>query len=1160
MSVPSYEEVMRLLNPQFLPTEQQREVIESTSPTILVVAGAGSGKTATMANRIAYQVAIGAVAPSEVLGLTFTRKAAGELAQRVDRALARLRRAGMDEAADLREELARPTISTYNSFASEIAASYGMLIGADPAARLITEAERWQIMRQIVSEWPYEGEEDALNLASPATLVNTSLDMAAALIDNHRTSDDARVFFDREIMALEELTATKKKFSKMPAESRHWSELAGKAGNSLRLRRRLLDVVDAYLDRKRALGVVEFADQVSVAAHALRVHPELGRELASRYRLVLLDEYQDTSVNQAEFLLQALAPAVSPVSQERWEGEVLADGKAAAVDGGKETPFRSVCAVGDPYQAIYGWRGASANALADFEREFGLRLGGVQSLSLTVSFRNDEAILAAANAVARGIQTEALPVRPLHPRPNSGLGRVVEVRPLLREDSYRAMAWRIRDVMNEVAADPERRELGAEIAVLCRKHSYVEYMTAALSELNIPYEIVGGESLIQRPEILTIRAALAVLATPGHNDQLLRLLTLYGIGGSDLRALRAWSGEIAAKEIAKMGTSGTPSLSIRDEQSLVEAATFLPQADWVPTHGPALSGEGRERLSVLAGALTRMRASIHAPLSDLIAQTSRLLGIDLAAASRAEGAQRVRTSLDSFIALGDTYEREHPGSSLISFLEWLDASDAREHGGEEEAGVDDVRVDEEIEVRAGIVQILTIHAAKGLEWRDLVVIPEVVDGQFSDVTGRVRAWPQNNGVFPFPLRADSRHLPQFEISLCEDNIDAGVSYFRFKTELLPEYESQEARRLAYVAFTRPRAELLLAGYGLRSGDHAAKAKPSEDNEDELPLVARSTYLRDMREYAEVVPVSEVAGKDWPAELVEEVAETMTKEDLVARLGRQTVQPEGLPDVPHYADMPELLRWPDDVPRTLGPLTPVAGDASPHEWRWQAELLLTERRGREQEAMGRAERPYFTATDVVHLSENAEAFLLNQRRPVPQKPSRAARLGTTVHARIAHHFSQPSTLDIDSLFEVAEVDVDMESRRESEEQMLDAFLSSQWANYQPLAIEQSMEIVVAGRIVRCTIDAVLDTSRVPGMRPVTIVDWKSGRRPQPHQLASRELQLALYRLAWSRSRRVRLEDIGACFVYLREPESRRVLEAGNLTEDEISAKITESLMN
>lgn len=149
-----------------------------------------------------YNIAIKAVQPGEVLGLTFTRKAAGELAERVDRALATLRRAGIGAEMDPRDDLDRPVIATYNSFASEIASSYGMLIGADPAARLITDAERWQIMRDIVEAWPHTGDDDPFYGSSLHSITNIALSMAAALIDNQCTTDEARAFFDLELEAL----------------------------------------------------------------------------------------------------------------------------------------------------------------------------------------------------------------------------------------------------------------------------------------------------------------------------------------------------------------------------------------------------------------------------------------------------------------------------------------------------------------------------------------------------------------------------------------------------------------------------------------------------------------------------------------------------------------------------------------------------------------------------------------------------------------------------------------------------------------------------------------------------------------------------------------------------------------------------------------------
>lgn len=1175
----TYESIMRCLNPGFLPTPQQREVIESQSPAILVVAGAGSGKTATMTNRIAYEIATGAVRPGEVLGLTFTRKAAGELATRVDQAIITLRRGGFlgsqeQDVRTLREQMERPTIATYNSFAAEIAASYGMLIGADPGARLITDAERWQLMEEIVAGWPDRAEDEILRASAQSTIISDSLSLAAALIDNQRTTDEAREFFDIEADSIDFFARDTSQFrgAELKAIQPGWKHLKD-APDRLRRRRAMLDMVDAYLSRKRSLGVVEFADQVATAVAVLEAYPTLGEELAQRHRLVLLDEYQDTSVSQANFLSRALAPASSGASEH--------------------TPWRSVCAVGDPYQAIYGWRGASASALADFAREFGRRMGGVEQLSLATSFRNDRAILDAANAVAGKIEARSLPVKGLSPRPDAGPGSVTEIRTLLREDSYRGIAWRIRDVMRS-----KSQGSGAEIAVLCRKRKYIEPMVEALTEVDVPYEIVGGESLLQRPEILTIRAALATVATPGRNDQLMRLLTFVGVGAQDVRALAEWAQVYAARQIHELtlpspvpgastvpdtstapedsapsqvntaldetdaethGTGKRPPLKPRDEGTLIEALTYLPHEEWAGRHGASFTPQGRAQLGDLSDMLHKIRGAIHNDLSDLIAYVAQIFGLDLASATRTSGSQRVRTSIDSFITLGGVYQREHPGTSMADFLEWLEASDEKEHSGEDEAGIESARLDEDIDVRPGVVQIMTIHSAKGLEWNDLVAIPEVVDGEFSDIASGATSWLTRTGEFPFPLRADYEHLPHFRPSQCEDKFDAAKEAMEFKETALPEYESQEARRLAYVAFTRPRAELVLAGYGLKSPE---KAKPlrtgaSKNVVSEEPLTialkARSTYLTDIRTCAHVTPISELATAQWPPELTEEIGETAQVDWLIARLGEDAVNPPALSKIPHYEDLPELPRWPGSVPRSLGPLVPLATDAGPEEWSWQAHVLLGERQGSSEDPFV---RPYYTATDMVHLAEDSESFLANQRRPIPSKPSRAARLGTNMHAQIAHHYTEPATLDIDSLMDIPSSDVDMNAGQEG--LLYQAFVDSPWASCQPMAIEQSLEIVVAGHIIRCTIDAVLDTSEMEGKPPITIVDWKSGRRPAARDLPSRELQLALYRLAWSRAHKVPLSQIGACFVYLNETESRRELEAGKLTEEEITERIAAAL--
>lgn len=1158
MTSPSYEQVMRTLNPAFLPTDEQASVITSESSAILVVAGAGSGKTATMTNRIAYQVAIGQVRPAQVLGLTFTRKAAGELAERTELALAKLRRSGLipdpageetsAEMAVLRSELDRPTISTYNSFAADVAASYGMLVGADPAARLMTDAERWQVMNRAVTQW--QGEDDAsLQDMAQSSIVNAALNLAAALIDNRVSVDEAREFFAAHTDSIDRMNLDTTQFRGMKEASSAWRELRD-AAVTIGARREVLPLVEAYFALKEELGLVEFADQISVASHVIERYPEIGREIAGRYSLVLLDEYQDTSVNQATFLKNALGYDIS----DTW---------------------RSVCAVGDPHQAIYGWRGASANALADFATQFGRSLGPVQHLELTTSFRNDRAILAAGNAVARTLHTSGVSVSPLTPRTDAGAGQVIAVRTMMRQDSYRAIARRIRDVFAEVHANPERTGASSqpEVAILCRKRKYQELAVSALDELGIPYEIVGGDSLIERPEILTIRAALNVIANPARNDQLMRLLTYAGANADTLRVLHGWSRELMNHQIAGIARSPheesndavTPShLSVRDEQSLVEALASLPQVGWHTREGVEVTPQIIELLTALATVVTQLREAIHMPIPDLIAMASSLLGIDVATATRGTGSQRVRTSLDSFIALGGAYAADHPGAPLTDFVTWLDAVAEKEHGGEEEAGED--YLDETVEVHPGTVQIMTIHSAKGLEWRDLVVIPEMVEGEFSASTGRISAWPQNSGIFPFPLRADYAYLPQFDVRSCADKFDAGEKYYRFKREELLDHENQERGRLAYVAFTRPVKELLLAGYAIRDEDHAKKllqshsdavAKQKAGENDLLALIQPSTYMDAVTQAAErgevsVVGIADIASADWPQELVMPAPSSLRADELRLLLPADA-HITGLEPIPDDAQMADLPRWPQDIHRIQA--SQENGARLREGIQQDVDLLIAE--WKERSATVSIERPYFTATDLVHLSENSEEFLAAARRPIPRRPSPAARSGTQLHALIAHHFERPATLDIDALLDVNEMPLDVEFLTSAEEvRLMGAFNESRWAHMPPIAVEQSVEIVVAGRIFRCTIDAVLDTSGDAELHDVTIVDWKTGRRPAPEQIESRELQLALYRLAWSRAQNIPLSSIDACFVYLKEPPSSRDLFAGRLSEEEIERRIEE----
>ncbi len=1137
----TYEAIMRTLDPAYLPTKEQKEVILATEPTLLVVAGAGSGKTATMTKRIAYHLAMGNVRADEILGLTFTRKAAGELAERVESALALLRSrallAGTGKGitpARLHESLARPMISTYNSFASGIAASYGMLIGADSNARLITDGERVQVMASVVDSLSASDPDAAiLSEKSRKSLISASLTLAAGLIDNRVHPEEAQHFFDQQITALAELATRSKVAKKTSEEGKAWATLMGAGISSLELRRSLLRLVEGYQVRKAELGVIEYADQVALASRVCTEYPEIGRDIASRYRLILLDEYQDTSINQARLLLDALAPS-DPLPG-----------------------MRSVCAVGDPQQAIYGWRGASASALADFAQAFGERMGKTRLLNLSISFRNDAAILSAANSLVSAGETkneEDLKVRgkdrfsyvapvALRPRPHAGVGRVLEVRTWLREDSYRAIAWRIRDVMR--AAEAEGRE--AEIAVLCRKRRYFDPMIRALNDLGIPYEVVGGESLVQRPEILTIRALLGLLTNPQRNDLLLRLLTHFGANYTEITELKNAASSYAKRERAELAVE---SVGEEEDRLIVNLVEGLPRFTSNTEEAVVDILAGRSA-RLVAEILHKMSGVLHSPLPLVVARASQLLGLELSAASRGKGARRVQTSLDSFISLAATYAHSHPTASLKDFNEWLDAVADHEHDGEEEAGSD---LFEDVDIHAGVVQIMTVHAAKGLEWRDLVAVPEMVAGQFSAITSGVKAWPQNASLFPYPLRADYVHLPHFTCAHHSDATQAGAEYSRFKTEDLPNYETREARRLAYVAWTRPRSELLLAGYAFVR----PTLKHDKKKSSHVEILPRSSFLSEIRttssrdaSMCNVEEIATVAGEDWPSELLVQAPEEASPEEIEAALG-YLENPTILPPIPHYEKSTQP-HWPGDVPR-LEKGMESSFALSLDELEWNLNTLLVEAEAGSDDLI---ERPYYTATDMVHLSEDPEVFARNQMRPIPSPPSRAARLGTSIHARIAQSFSHASTLDIDKPEEMEEIDTLAPANFEEEEALMRAFEASPWAKFPAIAIESPLEIVVGGRILRCTIDAVLDTSADPTRAPLTIVDWKSGCHPSPAQLPSRELQLAIYRLAWARAAGVQLDQIDAAFVYLRENEERRDLYAGKLSEEEIVTRIAEN---
>ncbi len=1185
---PSYQEFVQIF--EHAPTSEQERVIRSTSPSILVIAGAGSGKTATMAQRIVWQVADGYVRPEEVLGLTFTRKAAGELAERVNSQLwlagekGLIRRenaagspdstqalgsvgievadsvAEADELADrVHAATERPTISTYNSFAAEIAGSYAMLIGEDPRARLISDAERWQIMHDIVAKWPSDTE--GLGDAAASTVTASALALASSIIDNALDVDTVRQFLLSEADIIERTRQARIRSKTGTEEYKRGDALAKGAPASLRERAVYLNAVEKYFEFKKENSLIEFADQVAWATRILERVPEVGEELRQRYKLILLDEYQDTSINQAAFLHAAFGSATS------------------------------VCAVGDPNQAIYSWRGASANALSDFARAFNVR----EILTLSTAFRNSIGILDAANELTQGkLVYPGLDIKRLNPRPGADAGEVVRIHRHLRGDGYGVLARRLKEEFAKAKEDFIEGQASGRIdaaekfefptaAILCRKTRYINDLLPYLEAEGLPFEVIGGESIIVKPEIRTLRALLGVVVRPGRNDHLARLFNHFAIGTADIRAFSRF-----AKQMAGVAAEDLPGAELSDDRPEVfyaEALTLLDgttppngstAADGAtaldgttvshPITAPAgLSRAGYERLTHIAALLSGIRVIRHLPIPDIITRAVQLLDLNAYAAARNVGGARVRSAIDSFIRMGGQYAADNHGATLSAFLDWTDEVEKRERGGEAESSEDaELLPEEDVEPEAGVVQILTVHAAKGLEW-DIVAIPEMVFQQFDAIQARIDKWPTSKRMLPYPLRTDRDHLPRFSAATFESDhtyiedprdlkVALGEAFCAFDDALIA-HTGNEERRLAYVAVTRPRRLLLLLTYDLRDEKSAKKIFDDENKGWKGgPHSDENVFITDM--------TARLTTDEHVRFTSREDFESWAEESGISTLPSGTLQLE--------FDDDEVRYWPSGVDRSLDRRPPVSTkeiappainssvvDELVERWELQLELLENEAKKVEQERG--LVRDYLTASDVVAMAANPTQFFIDQRRPIPTKSSHAARRGTFVHAAIAHHFDAPAMLDIDSVADPDEmpfgVDLLLTDKRSSE--LFARFESSRFAQCPPLAIERSLEIQLAGYPIRCVIDAVLDTSGISGARAHTIVDWKTGRRPD--EVESRELQLGLYRLAWSRAHGVPLAEVDACFYFLGEEDgARRELRAGDLTEKEIEELIRRNL--
>ncbi|MCK2237322.1 MULTISPECIES: ATP-dependent DNA helicase [unclassified Crossiella] len=1140
------------------PTPEQAEVIAAPAEPALVIAGAGAGKTETMAARVVWLVANGLVTPERVLGLTFTRKAARQLGDRVRARLRRLAGSGLldrlDPSGDRRAAVTagEPTVLTYHAYAGRLVGEHGLRLPVEPGARLLTETAAWQLAHRVVAGWTEDIDTDKV----PATVTQYLLSLAGELGEHLVSPDQLRAHALEFCRLIEDAPRAPRQREGLPVALQ---EIVA----AQRLRVALLPLVEAYAKRKRREAAMDFADQMSLAASLAETDPDVVAIERERYGAVLLDEYQDTGHAQ-RVLLRGLF-------------------------GGSHRPVLPVTSVGDPVQAIYGWRGASAANLPRFATDFPTRdqrgkWVPATTYGLLTSFRNPPEVLTLANQVSAQLRSG---VAELRAKDNAGVG---DVRIALLPDLHAELAWLADTVAARWESTVDATGAPPTAAVLVRRRADMAGIAAALRERGLPVEVVGLGGLLNEPEVRDLVSALRMLTDPLAGTAAMRLLTgaRWRLGVADLAALWRRARLLATPEGKRGGPDPLDALADALPGEHAEQAGLVDALD-DPGPPEEYSPEGFRRIRRLGGELAALRRRGDQPLGELVADVERTLLLDIESLSRLSGVGRAH--LDAFADVVAEFARSSANPTLNGLLDYLATAERAEDGLEPG----------EVEVSPDRVQILTAHAAKGLEWH-VVAVPHLVKDVFP---GRRKSasWLRVPHQLPAVLRGDAQDLPGLNLHSCENRKEIEEA-LAVHSEEFEERRLAEERRLLYVALTRSEETLLVSGHWwgetgekprgpseflteihevITAGDrvgivHHWAPHPEEDEVNPLaaqgnsltwpvdPLARRRSAVTDgadlVREALSTVdqyqsPVEpEPADEDAPepGNYLARDEEYLPPEDDYLPPEEDFVPPEDdeYPPEDPYFDEPEpepsaeaeAVAEPAPAPDAADAPEPApANEFDPEGWARDVDVLLAERAA----AANRREQvllpEQLSVSQLVELAKDPDALARRLRRPLPFPPNPLARRGTAFHAWLEHRYQASRLLDFDELPGAADADLPTE---ENVDALQRAFLASTWAERTPHDVEVPFETEVDGITVRGRMDAVF-TDPDGGW---TVVDWKTGAVPDEAHLPALAVQLAAYRLAWAALAGADLATVRAAFHYVRTDTTLRpadLLDAEGLRE-------------
>ncbi|WP_199550639.1 DNA helicase PcrA [Streptomyces sp. N35] len=648
--------------------ENQRAAVTHSDTPLLIVAGAGSGKTRVLTHRIAYLLAERNVHPGQILAITFTNKAAGEMKERV-------------------EELVGPRanamwVMTFHSACVRILRRESKKLGFTSSFSIYDAADSKRLM----------------------ALVCRDLDL------------DPKRFPPKAFSA---------KISNLKNELIDEEDFAGQAADGFE--KTLAQAYAMYQSRLREANALDFDDLIMTTVNLLRAFPDVAEHYRRRFRHVMVDEYQDT--NHAQYALVRELVGTGPRDEDVPPGE-------------HELPPAELCVVGDADQSIYAFRGATIRNILDFEDDY----PNATTILLEQNYRSTQTILSAANAVIERNESR----RPKNLWTNAGNG--AQITGYVADTEHDEAQFVAEEI--DRLTDAGHAKAG-DVAVFYRTNAQSRVFEEIFIRVGLPYKVVGGVRFYERKEVRDVLAYLRVLSNPEDTVPLRRILN------------------VPKRGIGERAEAMIDALSLREKITFPQALGRVDEAYGMA----ARSTNAVKRFNTLMEELRTIVESGAGPATVLEAVLERTGYLaELQASTDPQDETRIE-NLQELAAVALEFEQETADGerpSLSDFLERVALV------------ADSDQIPDEDEDGSGVITLMTLHTAKGLEF------PVVF------LTG------MEDGVFPH-----MRALGQTK-------------------------ELEEERRLAYVGITRARERLYLTRSTLRSAWGQPSYNPPSRFLEEIP--------------------------------------------------------------------------------------------------------------------------------------------------------------------------------------------------------------------------------------------------------------------------------------------------------------------------------------